>query len=128
MIQLRNVERTYKTGAGVNYVLRRIDLDIREGEFITVMGPSGAGKSTLLSILCMLDDAWKGEYYFLDNPIHKFNRKKRADLNWQYIGSVFQRNHLLDNLTVYENIDIPTSFPNLHRSHRARSAPAHIHR
>ena len=119
MIQLRNVERTYKTGAGVTYVLRRIDLDIREGEFITAMGPSGAGKSTLLSILGMLDDAWKGEYYFLDNPVHKFNRKKRADLNRQYIGFVFQSYHLLDNLTVYENLDVLLSYRNLPRSQRA---------
>src|SRR5437762_13213631 len=118
MIQLRNVERTYKTGAGVTYVLRRIDLDIREGEFITAMGPSGAGKSTLLSILGMLDDAWKGEYYFLDNPVHKFNRKKRADLNRQYIGFVFQSYHLLDNLTVYENLDVPLSYRNIRKQER----------
>ena len=119
MIQLRNVERTYKTGAGVTYVLRRINLEIRPGDFVTVMGPSGAGKSTLLSILGMLDDAWKGEYEFFDHPVHKLDRKKRADLNRQYIGFVFQSYHLLDNLTVYENLDVPLSYRNIQRSQRA---------
>ena len=80
MIQLRNVERTYKTGAGVTYVLRRIDLDIREGEFITVMGPSGAGKSSLLNVLALLDDAWQGEYWFREQAVHEMKRKQRAEL------------------------------------------------
>ena len=119
MIQLRNVERTYKTGAGVTYVLRRIHMDIREGEFVTVMGPSGSGKSTLLSILGMLDDGWAGEYYLLDQAVHKLDRKKRADLNRKYIGFVFQSYHLLDNLTVYENLDVPLSYRNISRSQRA---------
>ncbi|HXZ39816.1 MAG TPA: ATP-binding cassette domain-containing protein, partial [Terriglobales bacterium] len=81
MIQLRNVERAYKTAAGATYVLRRINLDVREGEFVTVMGPSGSGKSTLLSIVGMLDDSWTGEYYLLEHQVHKLDRKKRADLN-----------------------------------------------
>ncbi|HTS59435.1 MAG TPA: ABC transporter ATP-binding protein [Terriglobales bacterium] len=119
MIQLRNVERTYKTGAGVTYVLRRIQMDIREGEFVTVMGPSGSGKSTLLSIIGMLDDSWAGEYYLLDQAVHKLERKKRADLNRKYIGFVFQSYHLLDNLTVYENLDVPLSYRNISRSQRA---------
>jgi len=119
MIQLRGVERTYKTGAGVTYVLRRINLDIREGEFITVMGPSGSGKSTLLSIVGMLDDSWAGEYYFLENAVHKLDRKKRSDLNRKHIGFVFQSYHLLDNLTVYENLDVPLSYRNIGRSQRA---------
>jgi len=119
MIQLRNVERAYKTGAGVTYVLRRIHLDIREGEFVTVMGPSGSGKSTLLSIVGMLDDGWAGEYYLLDHAVHKLDRKKRADLNRKYIGFVFQSYHLLDNLTVYENLDVPLSYRNISRSQRA---------
>jgi len=119
MIQLRNVERAYKTGAGVTYVLRRIHLDIREGEFVTVMGPSGSGKSTLLSIIGMLDDGWAGEYYLLDHAVHKLDRKKRADLNRKYIGFVFQSYHLLDNLTVYENLDVPLSYRNISRSQRA---------
>jgi putative ABC transport system ATP-binding protein len=119
MIQLRNVERTYKTGAGVTYVLRRISMDIRDGEFVTVMGPSGSGKSTLLSIVGMLDDSWAGEYYLLDQAVHKLDRKKRADLNRKYIGFVFQSYHLLDNLTVYENLDVPLSYRNISRSQRA---------
>jgi len=119
MIQLRNVERAYKTGAGVTYVLRRIHVDIREGEFVTVMGPSGSGKSTLLSIVGMLDDGWAGEYYLLDHAVHKLDRKKRADLNRKYIGFVFQSYHLLDNLTVYENLDVPLSYRNISRSQRA---------
>jgi putative ABC transport system ATP-binding protein len=119
MIQLRNVERTYKTGAGVTYDLRRINLDIREGEFITIMGPSGSGKSTLMSIIGMLDDTWAGEYYLLEQPVHKLDRKKRSELNRKYIGFVFQSYHLLDNLTVYENLDVPLSYRNISRSQRA---------
>jgi ABC-type lipoprotein export system ATPase subunit len=119
MIQLRNIERLYKTGAGATYVLRRINLDIQSGDFVTIMGPSGAGKSTLLSILGMLDDAWTGEYHFLDHAVHKLDRKKRADLNRQYVGFVFQSYHLLDNLTVYENLDVPLSYRNISRSQRA---------
>ena len=119
MIQLRNIERLYKTGAGATFVLLRINLEIRQGDFVTVMGPSGAGKSTLLSILGMLDDAWTGEYHFLDHAVHKLDRKKRADLNRQYIGFVFQSYHLLDNLTVYENLDVPLSYRNIGRAQRA---------
>jgi putative ABC transport system ATP-binding protein len=119
MIQLRNVERTYKTGAGVTYVLRRINLDIPEGEFITIMGPSGSGKSTLLSIVGMLDDSWAGEYHLFEHAVHKLDRKKRSDLNRKYIGFVFQSYHLLDNLTVYENLDVPLSYRNISRSQRA---------
>jgi putative ABC transport system ATP-binding protein len=119
MIQLRNVERSYKTGAGSTYVLRRINLDINAGDFITVMGPSGAGKSTLLSILGMLDDAWGGEYHLLEHAVHKLDRKKRAELNRQYIGFVFQSYHLLDSLTVYENLDVPLSYRNIPRGQRA---------
>jgi len=119
MIQLRNVERAYKTGAGATYVLRRINLDVREGEFVTVMGPSGSGKSTLLSIVGMLDDSWTGEYHLLGHEVHKLDRRKRADLNRKYIGFVFQSYHLLDNLTVYENLDVPLSYRNISRSQRA---------
>jgi putative ABC transport system ATP-binding protein len=119
MIQLSNLERAYKTGAGATYVLRRINLNVREGEFLTVMGPSGSGKSTLLSIIGMLDDSWTGEYYFLDQAVHKLDRKKRADLSRQYIGFVFQSYHLLDDLTVYENLDVPLSYRNISRTQRA---------
>src|SRR5438105_15010572 len=119
MLSLRNIEKTYKTAAGVTYVLRRINLDIADGDFVTIMGPSGAGKSTLLSILGMLDDNWNGEYFFLDHAIHKLDRKKRADLNRKYIGFVFQSYHLLDNLTVYENLDVPLSYRDIGRKQRA---------
>ena len=119
MIRLNNVERAYKTAAGVNYVLRRVNLEIKEGEFITVMGPSGAGKSTLLSILGMLDDGWAGEYWFGDEAVHKMDRKKRSDIARKYVGFVFQSYHLLDNLTVYENLDVPLSYRDIPRKQRA---------
>jgi len=118
MIQLRSIEKSYPVGAGRYYVLRRINLDIQEGDFLTIMGPSGAGKSTLLSILGLLDGAWTGEYYFLDNPVHKMNVKQRAEINKKYIGFVFQQYHLLDNLTVAENLDIPLSYRNVKGSER----------
>jgi putative ABC transport system ATP-binding protein len=119
LIRLNNVERTYKTPAGVTWVLRRINLEIREGDFVTIMGPSGAGKSTLLNVIGMLDDGWEGEYFLVDQPVHKLDRKKRGDLSRQHIGFVFQSYHLLDNLTVYENLDVPLSYRNVGRSQRA---------
>jgi len=119
MIQLRNVEKTIKSPAGTMWLLRRINLNIREGEFVTIMGPSGAGKTTLLSIVGMLDDGWAGEYIFADHLVHKLDRKKRAELNRKYIGFVFQSYHLLDNLTVQENIDVPLSYRDIPRAQRA---------
>src|SRR6202795_2518731 len=106
MIQLKNIERNYQTGAGYTWVLRRVNLDIRQGEFVTVMGPSGAGKSSLLNVLALLDDSWLGEYWFGTTPVHSLSRKQRADLARQRIGMVFQSYHLLDDLTVAENIDL----------------------
>ena len=99
--------------------MRRITLDIKEGEFVTIMGPSGAGKSTLLSILGMLDGAWTGEFYFAEQPVHKLNTKQRVEINKKYIGFVFQSYHLIDNLTVYENLDIPLSYRNIKSAERA---------
>lgn len=119
MLRLSGLERSYKTHAGVNYVLRRISLEIREGEFVTIMGPSGAGKTTLLSILGMLDDGWVGDFFFLDQPVHQFDRKRRAELSRRYIGFVFQKYHLLDHLTVQENIDVPLSYRDVPRAERA---------
>lgn len=119
MISLRNLERAYKTPAGVTYVLRRINLEIAQGEFLTIMGPSGAGKSTLLSILGMLDDGWSGEFYFADTPVHKLDRKKRSELGRKYVGFVFQSYHLLDQMTVYENIDLPLSYRDIPGKQRA---------
>jgi putative ABC transport system ATP-binding protein len=118
MIEIRNLEKFYDTGAGKTFVLRRISLDIKQGDFVTIMGPSGAGKSTLLAILGMLDSNWQGEFYFLSDPVHKMKPKDRVELNKRYIGFVFQQYHLLDSLTVYENLDIPLSYRNIKRSER----------
>lgn len=118
MIQLKNVERSYKTAAGQTWVLRRINLEIREGEFITVMGPSGAGKSSLLNALALLDDQWAGEYWFREQAVHGMKRKARADLAKRNIGMVFQSYHLLDDLTVQENIDLPLSYKDVPRHQR----------
>ncbi len=118
MIQLKNVERSYKTGAGQTWVLRRIDLTIQEGEFITIMGPSGAGKSSLLNVLALLDDQWAGEYWFGEQPVHLMKRKDRAELAKRKIGMVFQSYHLLDDLTVQENIDLPLSYKDIPRGQR----------
>jgi putative ABC transport system ATP-binding protein len=118
MIQLRNIERSYKTGAGQTWVLRRINLDINQGEFVTIMGPSGAGKSSLLNVLALLDDQWLGEYWFKDEPVHSMNRKQRAELSKRNSGMVFQSYHLLDDLTVAENIDLPLSYKNMPRTER----------
>jgi putative ABC transport system ATP-binding protein len=118
MIDLKNIERSYKTGAGQTWVLRRINLTIQEGEFLTIMGPSGAGKSSLLNVLALLDDQWLGEYWFADQPVHKMNRKQRAELAKKKIGMVFQSYHLLDDLTVQENIDLPLSYKDIPRGER----------
>jgi putative ABC transport system ATP-binding protein len=118
LIRLRNIERSYKLGAGRFYVLRRINLDVNEGDFVTIMGPSGAGKSTLLSIIGLLDGEWSGEYYLADQPVHKLNLKQRSELNKKYIGFVFQQYHLLDSLTVSENLDLPLSYRNIKSSQR----------
>jgi putative ABC transport system ATP-binding protein len=118
MIQLKNLERSYKTPAGQTWVLRRINLDIREGEFITIMGPSGAGKSSLLNVLALLDDAWEGEYWFRDEAVHDMKRKQRGELAKRNVGMVFQSYHLLDDLTVQENIDLPLSYKDIPRRER----------
>ena len=118
LIQLRSLEKAYDIAAGKFFVLRRINLDIRPGEFVTIMGPSGAGKSTLLSIIGMLDGQWTGEYFFLDQPVHKLSVKQRNELHKRYIGFVFQSYHLIDNLTVFENLEIPLSYKNVPRNER----------
>lgn len=118
MIDLRNLERSYKTGHTETWVLRRVDLTIQPGEFVTVMGPSGAGKSSLLNVLAMLDDQWKGEFWFDGAAVHSMNRKERARLARERIGMVFQSYHLLDDLTVAENIDLPLTYKDIARSER----------
>jgi putative ABC transport system ATP-binding protein len=118
MISLRDVEKFYQHGASRTYVLRRINLDIKEGEFISIMGPSGAGKSTLLHILGMHDTAWTGEYFFFEQPVHRLDKKRRGELYKRNVGFVFQSYHLIDSLTVYENLDIPLSYRDVKRSER----------
>ena len=106
MIKLRNVEKSYKTGAGETFVLRRISTEIEKGEFVTIMGPSGAGKSTLLSILGMLDGDWRGEYYLMGEPVHAMKPRARIELNKRYIGFVFQSFNLIPVLTAPRPIAI----------------------
>jgi ABC-type lipoprotein export system ATPase subunit len=118
MIRLRGVEKCYDQGGGKVWVLRRIDLDVRDGEFVSIMGPSGAGKSTLLHVLGMHDGSWTGEYHLLDQPVHALDKKKRAELQKKTIGFVFQSYHLLDDLTVYENLEIPLSYRDVKKSER----------
>lgn len=118
MIELRNIEKSYQHGPARTFVLRRINLDIREGEFLSIMGPSGAGKSTLLHLIGLYDSEWTGEYRLLDFEIHQLAKKQRQELYKKYFGFVFQSYHLLDNLTVYENLEIPLSYRDMKRSER----------
>ena len=118
MIALRGVEKHFSQGVAKTYELRRIDLDIKPGEFVSIMGPSGAGKSTLLHILGMHDHAWNGEYQFDDVAVHSLNPKKRADLRNRNIGFVFQSYHLLDDQTVFENLELPLSYRQVSRKDR----------
>lgn len=118
MIKLRNITKHYGTGAVRTYVLRNIDLDVAEGEFITIMGPSGAGKTTLLNIIGMLDSPTEGEYLFFDEKVHKLNDGKRSALYKQYFGYVFQSFHLIDELTVYENLETPLLYKKIKGAER----------
>jgi ABC-type lipoprotein export system ATPase subunit len=118
MISLRNIEKHFSQGVTKSYVLRRINLDIKPGEFISIMGPSGAGKSTLLHILGMHDHAWQGEYHFDDVAVHSLNPKKRGELRNRNIGFVFQSYHLLDDQTVFENLELPLSYRDVSRKER----------
>jgi putative ABC transport system ATP-binding protein len=119
VIRLANLDRYYQNGPTRTYVLRRIELEIREGEFVTIMGPSGAGKSTLLSILGLLDNAWTGQYWLQDHAVHDLPLRKRVELNKRTVGFVFQKYHLLDDLTVYENLEIPLSYRDVKPKERA---------
>jgi putative ABC transport system ATP-binding protein len=118
LVRLRNVDRAYDQGGGKVFVLRRINLDIGQGEFVSIMGPSGAGKSTLLHVLGMHDGAFTGEYEFLGYKVHALGRKERQELQKKHIGFVFQSYHLLDDLTVYENLEVPLSYRDVKRSER----------
>ncbi|NJL28671.1 MAG: ABC transporter ATP-binding protein [Thermoanaerobaculia bacterium] len=118
IIKTQNLDRYYEAGYGRSYVLRRVGIEIAEGEFVTIMGPSGAGKSTLLHILGLLDSRWEGEYHFQEHAVHAMKPKQRSELHKQYMGFVFQSYHLLDDLTVYENLEVPLSYRNIKRAER----------
>ena len=118
LVRLRSVEKYFEHGVSRSYVLRQVNLDIAPGEFISIMGPSGAGKSTLLHILGMHDMSWRGEYWLMDRPIHSLGRKERMEMYKVHFGFVFQSYHLLDNLTVYENLEVPLTYRNIRRSER----------
>jgi len=120
MIRLHNLERSYPLAKGkFFYVLRDIDIEVAEGEFVSVMGPSGAGKSTLLHILGMHDHGWTGEYFFNETAVHHLKAKERAELRNEQVGFVFQQYHLLDDLTVYENLEIPLSYRKVSKGERS---------
>jgi ABC-type lipoprotein export system ATPase subunit len=119
LIRLRNVEKRVPSGGGFQYLLRRVNVDIERGEFVTVMGPSGAGKTTLLSVLGLLDAGWSGEYHLDREAVHALPPKRRQALGRERIGIVFQQYHLLDDLTVAENLDVPLSYRNVKASERA---------
>ncbi|HWL16799.1 MAG TPA: ABC transporter ATP-binding protein [Opitutus sp.] len=110
MIQLRNVSRVYPLKGGPFYALRDVHLEVNAGDFLSIMGPSGSGKSTLLHILGLHDSAWTGEYTLAGHAVHQLDKKRRFDLQKKHIGFVFQSYHLLDDLTVYENLEIPLSY------------------
>jgi len=118
MIELRGVEKSYPQGGGQVYVLRRVDLKVDEGDFVSIMGPSGAGKSTLLHILGLHDSDFTGEFHLVGEPVHKLGRKQRHELQKRAIGFVFQSYHLLDDLTVRENLEVPLSYRDVKRSER----------
>jgi putative ABC transport system ATP-binding protein len=118
MIALRNIEKYFEHGPSKTFVLRNVNIQVKEGEFVSIMGPSGAGKSTLLHLIGMHDSAWTGEYFLLDHPIHQLKKKQRDELYKKYFGFVFQSYHLIDSLTVYENLDIPLSYRNVKKAER----------
>ncbi|MFN8353116.1 MAG: ABC transporter ATP-binding protein [Spirosomataceae bacterium] len=118
MIQLQNIEKYYSNGFTKSYILRHVSAQIKEGEFVSIMGPSGAGKSTLLNIIGMLDQPTAGEYFFFDEPVHRLSEKKRSEMYKHYIGFVFQAYHLIDELTVYENLETPLLYKNVSGSER----------
>jgi ABC-type lipoprotein export system ATPase subunit len=118
MITLRNITKSYRNGFSRTFVLRRIDLDIDEGEFVTIQGPSGAGKTTLLHIMGLLDEPSDGEYHFAGEPTHEMSENRRTEIHRSQIGFVFQAYHLIDDLTVYENLETPLIYKGLSGSER----------
>jgi putative ABC transport system ATP-binding protein len=118
MLSLQHISKYYQVGGNKNFVINDISLDIDEGEFVSIMGPSGSGRSTLLNIIGMLDEPTDGFHYFVDQPVHQLKEKQRAALYKQYIGFVFQAYHLIDELTVYENIETPLIYQDVKGSER----------
>jgi ABC-type lipoprotein export system ATPase subunit len=118
MLELKGIYKWVNTGVNRTFILKDVDLSVKQGEFISIMGPSGSGKSTLLNIVGMLDDFNEGEYHFLHESVHKLKEKQRSALYKQYIGFVFQAYHLIDELTVYENIETPLIYQNIKTSER----------
>ncbi len=118
MLSLQHITKYYQVGGNKNFVLNNISLDIDEGEFISIMGPSGSGKSTLLNIIGMLDDPSEGYHYFMGQAVHQLKEKQRSSLYKQHIGFVFQAYHLIDELTVYENIETPLIYQDVKSSER----------
>jgi putative ABC transport system ATP-binding protein len=118
MIKLKNITKYYSTGFVKTFVLRNINLEVKEGEFLTIMGPSGAGKSTLLYIMGMLDTPSEGEYHFFDQKVHRLSERQLSDLHKNHIGFVFQSYHLIDDLTVYENLETPLIYKRIKGAER----------
>jgi ABC-type lipoprotein export system ATPase subunit len=118
MLELKGIYKWYNTGNNRTFLLKDVDLSVKAGEFISVMGPSGSGKSTLLNVIGMLDTFNEGSYHFLHESVHKLKEKQRAALYKQYIGFVFQAYHLIDELTVYENIETPLIYQDIKTSER----------
>lgn len=118
MIKLQNVDRYIDTRFQRTFILKSIDLEVQQGEFVTLMGPSGAGKSSLMNIIGMLDEPSAGEYYFFDEPVHKMKERQKSEMHKNYIGFIFQAYHLIDELTVYENIETPLLYKGVNGSQR----------
>ena len=119
MIRLNNVEKSVPLQGGRTWILRNITLDVRPGEFVSVMGPSGSGKTSLLNIVGLMDSDWQGEYWFGEQAVHKFNLKQRQALQREQVGFIFQHYHLIDDLTVRENLDLPLSYRDVKSGERA---------
>lgn len=118
MIVLKNIDKYIDSRFQRTFILKGIDLEVNQGEFVTIMGPSGSGKSTLMNIVGMLDEPSAGEYYFFDEPMHKMREKQKSDMHKNYIGFIFQAYHLIDELTVYENIETPLLYKGVSGSQR----------
>jgi putative ABC transport system ATP-binding protein len=118
MIQLKDIDKYIDSRFQRTFILKGIEMQVQQGEFLTIMGPSGAGKSTLMNIIGMLDEPSAGEYYFFDEPVHKMKEKKKSEMHKNYIGFIFQAYHLIDELTVYENIETPLLYKGVSGSQR----------